>query len=44
MDAAWRQFQRRVLAMSSPSELLTVPKPEDWPATIKSALDRALRS
>ena len=44
MDAAWRQFQRRVLAMSSPSEMLTVPKPEDWPATIKSALDRALRS
>ncbi len=44
MDAAWRQFQRRVLAMSSRSEMLTVPKPEDWPATIKSALDRALRS
>ena len=44
MEAARQQFQRRVLAMSSRSEMLTVPKPDDWPATIKSALDRALRS
>lgn len=44
VDAAWRQYQRRVLAMSSPSEMMTVPKQDDWPAMIASALERALRS
>ena len=44
VDAAWRQYQRRVLAMSSPSEMIAVPTPDDWPAMIKSTLDRALRS
>ena len=44
VDAAWRQYQRRLLAMSSPSEMLTVPTPDDWPAMIKSTLDRALQS
>ena len=37
-------YQRRVLAMSSPSEMITVPKQDDWPAMIKSTLERALRS
>ena len=44
VDAAWRQYQRRVLAMSSPSEMIAVAKPDDWPAMIKSTLERALRS
>jgi pimeloyl-ACP methyl ester carboxylesterase len=44
VDAAWRQYQRRVLAMSSPSEMITVAKPDDWPAMIKSTLEGALRS
>jgi len=44
IDAAWRALQRRVLAMSSPSDLVSVPTQDAWPATIKSTLDRALRS
>jgi hypothetical protein len=30
--------------MSSPSEMITVAKPDDWPAMIKSTLEGALRS
>jgi pimeloyl-ACP methyl ester carboxylesterase len=44
IDGAWRALQRRVLAMSSPSEIVNVPAQDAWPATIKSTLDRALRS
>ena len=44
VDAAWRAAQRRVLALSSPSELVNVPTPDAWPQTIKRVLDRALRS
>ena len=44
IDGVWRQYQRRVLALSSQAELRIVPKPDDWPATIRSTLERALQS
>lgn len=44
VERAWRAGQHTVLTLSSPSELVDVPTQEAWPSTIKSALDRALRS
>ncbi|WP_020143533.1 alpha/beta hydrolase [Terracoccus sp. 273MFTsu3.1] len=44
IDGVWRQYQRRVLALSSQAELRIVPKPDDWPTMIRSALERALQS
>lgn len=44
VDGVWRQYQRRLLAMSSPAELQIVPTPEEWPSMIRSTLERALRS
>ena len=44
IDGVWRQYQRRVLAMSSPAELRVVPTEDDWPPMIRSTLELALRS
>lgn len=44
IDGVWRQYQRRVLALSSQAELRIVPEPDDWPTMIRSTLERALQS
>ena len=44
IDGVWRQYQRRVLAMSSPAQLRIVPTDDDWPPMISSTLELALRS
>lgn len=44
VEAAWRASQRRVLALSSASEMVTVPTGDDWPGAIRTTVARALRS
>lgn len=44
VDATWRAYQRRVLSLSTPSEMVTVPTPDDWPRAIRTTLERALQS
>ncbi|GAA2486380.1 alpha/beta hydrolase [Terrabacter carboxydivorans] len=43
VEAAWRASQRRVLALSSASEMVGVPTADDVPSAIRMTLDRALR-
>jgi len=44
IDGVWRQYQSRVLALSSQAELRIVPGPDDWPTMIRRTLERALQS
>jgi pimeloyl-ACP methyl ester carboxylesterase len=44
VNAIWRELQTRVIAMSTPSEQVSVPTADAWPKVIASALGRALQS
>jgi len=44
VNAAWQQGQERLLRLSSASQLVTVARQADWPATIQTTLERALAS
>ena len=44
VNQAWQEGQSRVLRLSTSSALVTVAKPQDWPAAIRKTLERALES
>ncbi|WP_185747044.1 alpha/beta fold hydrolase [Humibacillus xanthopallidus] len=44
VDATWRGLQRGLLALSTPSEQVSVPTQDAWPTVIENTLRRALMS
>lgn len=42
VNGAWQQCQSRLLKLSPSSQLVTVAKETDWPAAVKTALERSL--